>query len=210
MDEARFKRLPMMGILRGVTKDALRPLLDAVCESGLETIEITMNTPEAARLISEAARSYAGRLMIGAGTVVDMVSLKAALDAGASFIVTPVCIEEVSIYCRDKHIPFFPGALTPSEIYHAWSFKPAMVKVFPSKFFGPDYFKEIKGPFDNVKLLACGGVNPENLASYFSKGADAIAFGSSIFKQEWIQNKQFDLIKRVIHAYVQVCRAEKN
>ncbi len=209
MDAARFRQLPLMGILRGIREDILLPLLDAIIEGGLETIEITMNTPDASRLISEAVRLRGGRLMIGAGTVLDMASLKNALDAGASFIVTPVCVEDVSIYCRDHHILFFPGALTPAEIYHAWSFDPFMVKVFPTKFFGPGYFKEVKGPFNNIELLACGGVGPEKVASYLSSGADAVAFGSSVFKEERLQHRQFSLITDDIRLYVQAYRQAK-
>ncbi|MFA5261662.1 MAG: bifunctional 4-hydroxy-2-oxoglutarate aldolase/2-dehydro-3-deoxy-phosphogluconate aldolase, partial [Candidatus Omnitrophota bacterium] len=89
-------------------------------------------------------------------------------------------------FCVGHNIPFFPGALTPLEIYQAWQAGAAMVKVFPAKFFGPAYFKEIKGPFADIALLACGGVTPETLPSYFTNGASAVAFGGSIFRREWL------------------------
>lgn len=206
MDIARFKRLPLMGILRGVGSEELEPLLDCIISAGLETIEITMNTPGAGSLIRKAVMLSGSRLMIGAGTVVDIESLKSALDAGATFVVTPVFVEDVFKYCRKNNIPFFPGALTPTEIYRAWSFGPAMVKVFPSKFFGPAYFKEIKGPFKSVELLACGGVSPQELGTYFSNGADAVAFGASVFKRDWLTNRQFDLMGQSIHSYIKVFR----
>lgn len=207
MDVARFKRLPLMGILRRIQAEALEPLLEAVISGGLETIEITMNTPGAESLIRQAVQFSGGRLMIGAGTVLNLDSLKTALGAGASFIVTPVFVEDVFVCCRKNKIPFFPGALTPAEIYQAWGFGPAMVKVFPSKFFGPAYFKEIKGPFENVELLACGGVPPEEIASYFLNGADAIAFGASVFRKEWLENRQFDLVGKSVSSYVKAFHA---
>lgn len=202
MDVARFKRLPLMGILRGVRDEELKPLLDCIISAGLETIEITMNTPGAGSLIRKAVALSGSQLAIGAGTVVDMPSLESALSAGATFVVTPVFVEDVFKHCRKNNIPFFPGALTPTEIYQAWSYGPAMIKVFPSRFFGPAYFKEIKGPFESVELLACGGVSPQELGAYFSNGADAVAFGASVFKRDWLTNRQFDFIGQSIHSYV--------
>ncbi len=191
MDIARFKKLPIMGIVRGIGEESIVPLVEAVISGGLETLEITMNTENAESLIAKAARLAGHRLMIGAGTVLSVESLKGAVDAGATFIVMPTMIDEVLEYCVEKVIPVFPGALTPGEIYRAWNAGATMVKVFPSGLFGPDYFKEIKGPFANIELMACGGVTAENIPAYFHNGASAVTFGASIFKKEWIVKKEF-------------------
>lgn len=203
MDVARFKKLPVMGILRGVELDVIEPLIEAVISAGLETLEITMNTFNATKLIKKAVAVSKGRLMIGAGTVLDMESLKEALDAGATFIVMPVLVEEVVRYCVKNKIPSFVGALTPQEIYNAWQFKPTMIKVFPAKFFGPEYFREIKGPFSDIELLACSGVTPNNLKSYFASGANAVAFGASVFKKEWLEKRDFKSIGDCIRQFLQ-------
>ena len=84
-----------------------------------------------------------------------------------------------------------------------------MVKVFPIKFFGPEYIKEIKGPFDNIELLACGGVKPENIKDYFANGAGAVAFGGSVFKKEWIAAKEFSNIENCIRQYLEVVSEKK-
>lgn len=194
MDIARFKKLPIMGIARGIKTEDVAPLVDAVMAGGLETLEITMNTQNAQALITQTVEASGNRLMVGAGTVLNLDSLKIALDAGATFIVTPVVVDEVMEYCTKNVIPVFPGALTPGEIYRAWSLGATMVKVFPAKFFGPEYFNEIKGPFADIELLACGGVTSENLPSYFSNGADAVSFGGSILRKDWLANKEFGLI----------------
>ena len=120
MDIAKFKQLPILGILRGIESDGLEPLLAAIESAGLKTIEITMNTKGATELIRKACAFSKKRLTIGAGTVLDMKSLKAALRAGATFIVMPVFIKDVMEYCVKNKIPAFPGALTPQEIYSAW------------------------------------------------------------------------------------------
>ena len=203
MDVAKFKELPILGILRGIESGQVEPLLTVIESSGLKTIEITMNTKDAPKLIRKAVKLSGERLTIGAGTVLDMDSLKLALDVGASFIVMPVLIKDVMGYCVKNGIPAFPGALTPQEIYAAWRFGAAMVKVFPSNFFGPEYFKEIRGPFNDVELLACGGVTPENMKTYFANGAAAVSFGASVFKKEWLAAKDFASIGQAIQKYIQ-------
>ena len=203
MDIAKFRKLPILGILRGIDSSVLEPLMETIEVSGLKTIEITMNTKNAAVLIRKAVALCKNRLTIGAGTVLDMKDLMFALDAGATFIVMPVLVKDVLAYCVRNRIPAFPGALTPQEIYTAWRAGATMVKVFPSGFFGPAYFKEIKAPFKEVELLACGGVTPQNMNSYFANGASAISFGASVFKKEWLLKKDFKQIGLSIKKFIQ-------
>ena len=203
MDIARFKKLPIMGIIRGIEEDTVAPLMEAVISAGLETIEITMNTMNAEKIITRTVQAGHNRLMVGAGTVLTVESAKSALNAGATFIVMPVLIDEVVDYCVKNVIPVFPGALTPGEICRAWSAGATMVKVFPSGFFGPAYFKEIKSPFANIELMACGGVTAENISSYLASGASAAAFGASIFKREWLAEKEFNKVAAEIQNLVQ-------
>lgn len=202
MDVARFRKKPVMGILRGIELDVVEPLVETVLDSGLETIEITMNTKDAPKLIRHAVKAAKKRLMIGAGTVLNKESLTQALDAGATFIVMPVLVTDCMEYCVKNYIPVFPGALSPHEIYNAWSKGATMVKVFPARFFGPDYFKEIKGPFNDIELLACSGVTPENLKSYFLNGASAVSFGASVFRSEWLVKKDFESIAGCIKEFL--------
>jgi len=203
MDVARFRKKPILGILRGIKQSQLEPLLDAVEAAGLESIEITMNTAAASDLIRQAVKISGKRLMVGAGTVLTERDLKGALDSQASFIVTPALIKGVVDYCVKNKIPVFPGALTPLEIYQAWNAGATMVKVFPAKFFGPGYFKEIKGPFNDIELLACAGVTPQNMRDYFSSGASAISFGASVFKKEWLERNEYTKITLAIRDYLQ-------
>ncbi|MDR4506783.1 MAG: bifunctional 4-hydroxy-2-oxoglutarate aldolase/2-dehydro-3-deoxy-phosphogluconate aldolase [Candidatus Brocadiaceae bacterium] len=176
----------------------IAPLVEAVIHAGLETIEITMNTAGAADLIKRMNTAACRRLTIGAGTVLNMDDLKQALDAGASFIVMPTLVDEVTAYCAQHNIPFFPGALTPHEIKKAWDTGATMVKVFPAKFFGPTYFREIKGPFGNVKLMACGGVTAENIDQYFINRADAVSFGASVFQKELLEKGDYKRIEETV------------
>ena len=202
---SEFEKLPILGILRGISKNSIVPLASAIVKSGLKTVEITMNTENAPQLIKEMVLVSDGRLAVGAGTVLGLIDLENALNAGASFIVMPVIQKDVMEYCVNNNIPVFPGALTPNEIFQAWEMGATMVKVFPAKVFGPAYFKEVKAPLNNLKLMATGGVSTDNLQSYFHNGANAISFGSGIFKPEWIADEAFqkieDEIVKLIQAY---------
>jgi 2-dehydro-3-deoxyphosphogluconate aldolase/(4S)-4-hydroxy-2-oxoglutarate aldolase len=202
VDLKKFRRRPLLGILRGITLSELEPLFETIVASGLQAVEITMNTEGAAGLIKNAAKRYGKQLMIGAGTVLTLRDLQVALRAGATFIVSPVVIPSVIEYCAKHKIPVFPGALIPQDIYEAWQAGATMVKVFPAGCFGPDYFKEIKGPFPQIELLACGGVTPENAKDYFRNGTSAVAVGSSVFRKEWLAAKKFHLVRNTIQAYL--------
>jgi 2-dehydro-3-deoxyphosphogluconate aldolase/(4S)-4-hydroxy-2-oxoglutarate aldolase len=202
MDVKKFKELPLLGILRGIEEGMVEPLVEAVVSAGLKTIEITMNTAAASSLIRQMVKASDGRLVVGAGTVLTMGDLHSALDAGATFIVLPVLVPDVVEYCVKNSIPVFPGALTPQEIHNAWRAGATMVKVFPAGLFGPKYFSEIKGPFNDIELLACGGVNTETIGTFFSCQASAAAFGGSIFKKNWLESGDFTSIRKSIETLI--------
>lgn len=202
MNIDKFRKQPILGILRDITKEEVPPLFETIISSGLTSVEIAMNTKDAAALIKQAVKLSKGKLSIGAGTVVSMKLLKSAIGAEASFIVMPVFVKDVVKYCVRHKIPVFPGALSPQEIYQAWDAGATMVKVFPAGFFGPKYFREIKGPFKDIELLACGGVTPENMPEYFLNGASAIAFGASVFRKEWLAKKDFPRIEEAIKKFL--------
>lgn len=202
MDLERFKKLPLMGIVRGVPAGKIEPLLEAVIEAGLETVEITMNTEGARDIIKKAKGISRGRIAVGAGTVLSKESLEEALEAGASFIVLPANIEEVVTPCIERNIPVFPGAFTPQEVIDCWKKRPTMIKVFPSSMFGPKYIKTLKGPYNDVKLMAVGGVRLENVKEYFLNGADAVAFGGGVFTEELLDKNDFSSMGARVKEYV--------
>jgi 2-dehydro-3-deoxyphosphogluconate aldolase/(4S)-4-hydroxy-2-oxoglutarate aldolase len=197
-----FRQLPVIGILRGLAEHHLAPLLEAAAEACRVRLEITMHPPGAGKLIRQAAALAGKRLWLGAGTVTDMNTLHTALDNGACFIVMPVFDAAITGYCREHRIPVFPGALTPQEIFHAWQSGAEMVKVFPASAFGPAYFKQVKGPFDRLKLLACGGVGVSNLAAYLAYGADGVAFGAGIFRDDLLARKAYGEIGALLQEFI--------
>jgi 2-dehydro-3-deoxyphosphogluconate aldolase/(4S)-4-hydroxy-2-oxoglutarate aldolase len=133
MNLVEFRRLPLLAILRGGDVAIVGPLIDTLVDAGLTTLEIAMNTPDAAAMIERAVEAASGRLTVGAGTVTTQARLNDALAAGASFMVMPTLVTPVVEACVRREVPVFPGALTPQEIHTAWSAGATMVKVFPAK-----------------------------------------------------------------------------
>ena len=200
-DLHRFELAPVIGILRGVKEESLQGVAEASIAGGLRFLEITLNTANSFHLIKKATEQFFD-LTVGAGTVLSVEEAKKAFDSGAKFIVAPDFEEEVAAFCVENKLAYFPGALTPTEIQRAWKFGATMVKVFPASQMGPEYFKQIKGPFDKIKLIAVGGVNPGNIKKYLGAGADAVALGGSIYSVERIENGRFLEIQKDIEKFM--------
>ena len=186
-----FHSVPVVGIIRGLTFDEIKQILPVYISSGLTTIEITMNTISATEIIRYAVDNYSGQLNIGAGTVCDERGLQEALASGAQFIVTPIISEAVIKSCVKQQIPIFPGAFTPTEIYHAWELGASMVKVYPATSLGSGYIKDVKAPLNQIKLMPTGGINKDNIAEFMKAGADGLGVGSQLFDKEMIKNRDW-------------------
>ena len=196
-----FESKPVLGIIRGIEETSLDGVVEASLAGGLRFLEITLNTPNSFHLIKSIKSKYS-QIQIGAGTVLSADDAKMATDSGAQFIVAPNFEDEVAAFCVKNKIGYFPGALTPTEIQKAWSSGATMVKIFPATKMGPDYFKIIKGPFDNIKMMAVGGVKSGNIRDYLDGGADAVAFGGSIFSVERMKNQRLKEIQKDIEEFM--------
>lgn len=201
-DLSLFEKEPVMGIIRGVDEDSLPGVLESAYAGGLRFLEITLNTPGAYLLIKRAAELFPD-FCIGAGTVLSVESTQQSIDHGAQFIVAPNLNEQVAECCNKNNTAYyFPGALTPTEIEKAWSSGATMVKVFPASQMGPNYIKLLKGPFDQIKMMAVGGISPKNIPDYFSAGASAVALGGSIFSTSRMANGEFSVIQKEIEEFM--------
>lgn len=186
-----FEAMPVIGIMRNVAPRIIEKIVPLYQKAGLTTLEITMNSDEAPQIIRSLSTQYPD-LNIGAGTVLEMADLESAIEAGASFIVTPILNEEVITYCVQNEIPVFPGALTPTEIYKAWKLGASAVKVFPATQFGTAYLKELKGPLSKINLLPTGGISIENIEGFFKAGAVGVGMGSTLFDKKLILKRDFE------------------
>ena len=203
-DLVRFKKYAALGIIRGASLNSIQGLLTACVLGGLKFVELTLNSKGALPLIELASNEFADDICIGAGTVVTLLDATQAVNAGAKFIVSPTLNIDVASFCNEKKIAYFPGALSPTEIEQSWVSGATMVKVFPASHMGPDYFRSILGPFDQILLMAVGGINSLNAVQYLQAGASALAIGGSIFTPERIKSKEFGIIQKEVCEFVSV------
>lgn len=184
-----FERTPIVGIIRNISPTVFEKILPLYIQAGFTTVEVTMNTDGAEKMIEKCKIVHGDAINIGAGTVCNTEDLQKALDAGAEFIVTPIVEKGVIEKCVSLGIPVFPGAFTPTEIFNAWSLGASMVKVFPASQLGSDFIKSIKAPFPQIKLMPTGGVIAEDLKHYKNAGADAFGIGSPLFPAHLIKTE---------------------
>ncbi len=205
-----FDKMPLIGIMRHFPEEHLQPVVTAFQAAGLTTLEITMNSPGAAASISSLREQWAGRMNIGAGTVLTRDDLEQALNAGAQFIVTPVLNRALIKACVKKDIPVFPGAMTPTEIYKAWKWGATAVKVFPAGKLGPGYLKDVLEPLNEVKLIPTGGVNPDNFIDFLKMGASGAGMASALFPKELIEAANWGELRNFYHGIVRKYLEHKN
>jgi len=149
----------------------------AIKAGGLDIIEFTMNTPGALDAISDATRAFGDEVLMGAGTVLDADTARAAILAGATFIVSPTLNEATIETCHRFGVVAVPGTFTPTEILSAWECGADLVKVFPASVGGPAYIRDILGPLPRVRLVPTGRVTPTNAADFINAGAVAVGVG---------------------------------
>ncbi len=205
---AKFKAEKVIALIRADSPDGLLDCAKALAAGGLTSIELTMTTPGAIRMI-EQATSELPDFMFGLGTVLDTETARAGILAGAKFIVTPAFRPEVIALCQRYSVPIFSGALTPTEILNTWEAGADAVKIFPAEFFGPAYIKSVKAPFPQIEVVPTGGVNAENVGEFLKAGAFATAAGSSLVEAKALKEKNWAAITAKAKAFVAAVAAVK-
>jgi 2-dehydro-3-deoxyphosphogluconate aldolase/(4S)-4-hydroxy-2-oxoglutarate aldolase len=155
----------------------------ALLRGGVRAIEITMTVPRAVELIRELSHSLPTDVVVGAGTVLDEQTAGAVIEAGAEFVVSPILRPAVIARCHRHDVAVMPGCFTPTEIYTAWQAGADIVKVFPATALGPMFFKDIRGPLPQLRLMPTGGVTRENAGEWIRAGAIAIGVGTALVDQ---------------------------
>jgi 2-dehydro-3-deoxyphosphogluconate aldolase/(4S)-4-hydroxy-2-oxoglutarate aldolase len=186
-----IQKTGVIAIMRAKSSDQLLAAADAIKAGGVQAIEVTMTTPGALDVIRQATARYGADVLFGAGSVLDPESARAAILAGAQFVVSPTLNLKTIELCHRYAIPVVPGAYTPTEILTAWEAGADMVKVFPASVGGPGYFKAIKAPLPQVKLVPVGGVDLDTTANFIRAGADAVGVGSALVSQKLLEAGDF-------------------
>lgn len=178
-------------------------LCRALVAGGIRTVELTFTTPDVLQHISGAvdAASKAGAVL-GVGTVMTEDQARAAIDAGARFLVTPGIRPGVAKVATDGAVPVFLGAFTPSEVAMAVDLGSAAVKIFPARTFGPGYLSDLQGPYPDVELVPSGGINKHNARDYLQAGALAVCAGTSVVSRESVEAANWSDITDRAKAFV--------
>lgn len=190
----RIYEAGVIAIMRADSPDLLLSAAEALLDGGLNAIEVTMTTPGAIDVISEATARFKEEVVFGVGSVLDAETARAAILAGAQFVVGPTLDVGTIALCRRYSVPVVPGAFTPTEIITAWDAGADMVKVFPASFFGPAYLKAVRAPLPQVKLVPVGGVNLDNAAEFIRKGAEVLGVGSSLINNQLLAEGRLEEI----------------
>jgi len=190
-------------IVRASTGDVAMPVAEALLQAGLPIVEITMTVPNAIDAIRAVAKRFAGKLLVGAGTVTDAETARRAVDAGAAFIVSPCLVPEVVEAALRADVAVLPGALTPSEVFEAFRAGGDMVKVFPVQSVGgAAYLRALRGPFPDIPLVPTGGVTLENIGEMFKAGAAAVGVGSELISQDALARRDYAAIGAVAKQFL--------
>uniref|UniRef100_A0A7C2JXQ9 Bifunctional 4-hydroxy-2-oxoglutarate aldolase/2-dehydro-3-deoxy-phosphogluconate aldolase n=1 Tax=Schlesneria paludicola TaxID=360056 RepID=A0A7C2JXQ9_9PLAN len=205
-DLQRVLQSGLVAIIRANSGEQLVQVSRALYEGGIDVIEVTFTVPNAVEVLTAVKRDLGKQILLGAGTVLDPETARAAFLAGAEFLVSPVVnLDVIRLGLRyDKLV--MPGAYTPTEILTAWEAGADVVKLFPADIGGPAYLKALKGPLPQVRLLPTGGVNLQTLPDFFKAGACAVGLGSSLVEKDAVERGDFARIRDLARQYVELVK----
>jgi len=184
----------VIAVIRLADGSELRAVAEALMAGGVHALEVTMTVPGAVSLIETLGASLPSSALIGAGTVLDAATARQVIGAGARFVVSPVFRRPVIDVCHEHDVPAMPGCFTPTEILDAWDAGADVVKVFPATSLGPGFFKDLRGPLPQVRLVPTGGVTRENAGDWIRAGAAAIGVGTALVDRAAVSARRFDVI----------------
>ena len=190
----RLEQLGVVAVIRLKDPDKVRAVVDALAAGGVRALEVTMTVPRAVDIIRELTPTMPDGFLLGAGTVTDARTAHAVIDAGASYIVSPVFRVEVIAASHERDVPAIPGCFTPTEILAAHEAGADIIKVFPATALGPQYIKDVRAPLPQVKLMPTGGVTLDNAGDWIRAGAVAVGVGSALVDAGAVDGGRFDVI----------------
>lgn len=190
-------------IVRCSSEEGAVRTVEALYKGGLRAVEITMTVPGAIRALEKTADHFGGKLVLGAGTVLDPETARACTLAGAEFFVTPSLRTSTIEIAKRYSKAIFPGALTPTEVLTAWEAGADAVKIFPcGNVGGARYIKALKGPFPHIEMVPTGGVNLETIVDFLKAGAFACGVGSELVDNQTVSERRFEVIEERARQYV--------
>jgi len=205
---SKFRIEKVIALIRADSPDGLLDCARALAAGGLTSIELTMTTPGAIRMLEKATAELPD-FLFGLGTVLDAETARAGILSGAKFIVTPGVRLDVITVCKRYNVPIFCGAFTPTEIITVAEAGADAAKIFPAEFFGPNYIKSVKAPLPHVEMVPTGGVNESNVGDFLKAGAFAVAAGSSLVDGKAFKERNWAAITAKAKAFAAAVAAAK-
>jgi 2-dehydro-3-deoxyphosphogluconate aldolase/(4S)-4-hydroxy-2-oxoglutarate aldolase len=198
-------------VIRADSADTALRIVDALVSGGIRTLEITMTVPDAIGAIKVVADRFGSSVLLGAGTVTSRALAEGSLDAGAEFLVTPCVVPDVIAVAKERDVAVLPGAMTPTEVFTAWSAGGDIVKIFPaSNVGGASYLKALKGPFPQIPLCPTGGVNLQTIGEFVKAGASAVGVGGELVSKAAIDAGDYGKITELAKQYVAALAAARS
>ena len=199
--------LGLVPVLRASSAQEAITIADAIMAGGVNILEVTMTVPGAIRVIEQLANHHGGKLLIGAGTVLDPETARNCILAGAQFIVSPALDLRTIELCRRYSVPIMPGALTPTEIVTAWQAGADVVKVFPcSAVGGAKYLKALQGPLPQIPLIPTGGVSLATAEEFLAAGAFALGVGGDLVDTKAAREGRTSIITENAQKYIGIVK----
>jgi 2-dehydro-3-deoxyphosphogluconate aldolase/(4S)-4-hydroxy-2-oxoglutarate aldolase len=196
----------IVAVVRSPDSQQLVEVARALADGGVTVVEITMSVPNALDVVRQVRQALGDRLLLGAGTILDPETARAALLAGAEYVVAPTLNRDVIRLCQRYDKLVMPGAFTPTEILTAWETGADVVKVFPAECVGPAFFKALRGPLPQVRLMPTGGVDLQTAAEFLKAGACCLGVGGQLVEPRAVAEHNFDRIRELARQYVAIVR----
>jgi 2-dehydro-3-deoxyphosphogluconate aldolase/(4S)-4-hydroxy-2-oxoglutarate aldolase len=200
----------IVAVVRAQRSDQVIPLARALLGGGVVAIEITMTTPDAISAIRSARQILGERALIGVGTVLDVQTCQAAVDAGAEFVVTPICRTELIRIAHAADRPVMIGAYTPTEAQLAHEAGADFIKIFPADTLGPGYMKSLRAPLPHLRLVPTGGVDVHNVGEFLKAGCVALGVGSSLVSAKILQEANWQALEQKAAEFVKAARSARS
>ena len=204
---ARLTDPGIVAVVRAKRTDQAVPLAEALVAGGVIAVEITLTTPEPFRAIREVCAALGGRALVGVGTVLTPQDCQSALDAGAEFVVTPICRTELVALAHAADKPVMLGAYTPTEAQRAYEAGADFIKLFPADGLGPNYIQALRAPLPHLRIVPTGGVALENVGQWFAAGCKAVGAGSSLITKDILAVDDWSALRQLASRFVAAARA---
>lgn len=206
----KVKSLGLLAVIRGPSPDLTVQMVEALVNGGVKGIEITYSTPNAEEVVKSLSKKFGDSIVLGMGTLTKPEQAESAKAAGANFLVSPVCEKTLVEAMVKSGLLTMAGALTPTEVFQAYSLGTDVVKIFPGSVGGPAYIKALKGPFPQIPMMPTGGVNASNVAEWFAAGVVAVGAGSELCPPQLAKEGKFNEISQKAAEFVKVIQSARS